>query len=219
MGALEATKRGVRARLEPLAGWLARAGISPNVLTLLGLAGAAAAGGLLARGQIRWALVPLALGGLCDLLDGAVARASGRASPFGAALDSTVDRVSEALVLLGIFLGSPGRGGAAPALVGGLVLWALTASFLVSYVRARAEGLGMQGTGGLMDRPARMVLLGAILLVGWKAVVPGLALLGILASATALARLLDVRRQWREQARETVPLAASGEAAPRRGER
>lgn len=174
----------------PLVRVLARLGISPNAVTLVGLALTAPAAYWAATGRWMWAGGGFIVAGLADLVDGALARRTGRASPFGAFLDSLVDRLQEAGLLLGILVFYAVRG-----LEVGVILTflALVGSFLVSYARARAEGLGVpRSTLGLLTRPERVVILSAGLLTGW--LLPALGVVAGLGLLTALQRTLEV---WR----------------------
>ena len=126
---------------QPVTGLLARLGVSPNGLTLLGLVVAGASAYLLSVGLLWAGGIVLLASGVFDLFDGALARATGRASRFGALLDSVVDRVSEMVVLLGLLILYI-QSSSAEGLV--LVYLALAGSVLVSYLRARAEGLGIE---------------------------------------------------------------------------
>ena len=177
----------------PAARVLTQLGLSPNMLTILGLAIAGASAYLLGVGLLLAGGVVLLVSGIFDLFDGAVARATGRATPFGALLDSTVDRASEAVVLLGLvvyFLDRPSSLGVA------LGYLALVGSLLVSYVRARAEGLGVQCEVGVMTRPERVAALGVALIVGhwWlPAVSIVLAVIVALTLLTTIQRVLHVR--------------------------
>jgi CDP-diacylglycerol---glycerol-3-phosphate 3-phosphatidyltransferase len=141
-----------------------RSGITPNVITVIGFLGICAAAWLaLERYWVLSSLVFIA-SGLVDSLDGLVARHQGRVTSFGAFLDSTLDRLAEGVILgaIGITLAQDGLDWALAA-----CFTALTASFLVSYARARAEGLGIAGSsGGLMGRPERLVIVGAALFLG-----------------------------------------------------
>lgn len=177
--------------LKPVGSGLARSGLSPDLLTTAGLVFAAATAVAVAVGQLRWGLVLLALSALPDVLDGAVAKASGRASARGAFFDSVVDRVADTLVLGGVawHLGIT-RGGAWPVLayaVAGL-------SMLVSYERARAESLGFNGKGGLMERAERIILLGLAFLVP-AYLIPILWVMLVLTGLTAIQRFVLVWRQ------------------------
>lgn len=140
--------------LRPLTRALIRSRIHPNTLTFAGLAVSIAAGWVYAAGSLAWAGFVLLLAGLFDLLDGAVARESGRVSRYGAFLDSTLDRYAEIAVLLGILL----RFGGEPV-TQVAVLLAVAGSLMVSYTKARAEGLGQPVRGGMLQRPERIVLL------------------------------------------------------------
>lgn len=133
---------------------LARIGVTPNALTYTSLALAAAAGVAIAVGHYQIAGFIIISSGICDILDGVVARASGRISRYGALLDSSVDRLSDGLPLLGMIVAYSGQGWYAviPAA-------AMLASLAVSYVRARAESLGASLPPLFMRRSERLVLL------------------------------------------------------------
>lgn len=192
----------VRDGLVPLAEWLGGLGIHPNTMTLMGLLLAIIAGVVLALGQIRLAVLPLALSGLADMLDGAVARVTGRQSVYGAALDSTVDRASEAVILGGLLVGLVARG-SGEVFLALLVLLYLLSSFLVSYTRARAEGLGFSCQVGFMERPTRMVATMVIFLVGPAFLVPGFLVLFLLTTWTVLQRLSHIRREAARQSQNS----------------
>lgn len=170
---------------------LAAARVSPNHLTLAGLALSGIAGVVLGRGRFGWASLFLILAGLCDMLDGAVARTRNQSSLFGAHLDSTVDRLAEAFVFGGAlyFFHHTHQ-----SLYVMLAYFAIVGSFLISYTRARAEGLGLECNVGLMERPERIVLLIVALWFG----VPGLKVvlwvLTPLAFYTSWQRILHVYR-------------------------
>ncbi|MDA1004113.1 MAG: CDP-alcohol phosphatidyltransferase family protein, partial [Chloroflexi bacterium] len=127
-----------------------------------------------------------------DMLDGAVARATGRASKFGALYDSVLDRASEAVVLFGIAAYALDRGSREQVL---LAFAAVVGSLLVSYVRARAEGLGVALTDGLFRRQERVVLTAAGLILGLLR--PALWILAVLSLLTALQRLILAARAVR----------------------
>ncbi len=174
-------------------------GVTANGLTLLGGSLHGVAGLALALGQLRTGGLILALAATCDALDGAVARAGEGATPFGAFLDSTVDRVSEILVFAGLLwhlsAWPPLTNCRWCALAPLLVLLALAGSLLVSYTRARSEGIGCPTKAGLFGRLERMVVLVVALLA--NAVVAGLVIIAVGAWLTAGLRVLDVRRQCR----------------------
>lgn len=174
----EKHKRAGRRLFRPLVELLARARVAPNAVTLAALPFSIAAAWFFASGRFVWAGVALAAGGLCDLLDGELSRLSGRQSDLGAFLDSTVDRFSEALVFIGIawhFRASP--------TLALLAVVALVLSLMVSYVRARAEGLGRDCSVGWFERPVRLLLL----LFGALVPIRGLLLLalGVIALGSA----------------------------------
>jgi CDP-diacylglycerol--glycerol-3-phosphate 3-phosphatidyltransferase len=123
-----------------------------------------------------------------DLLDGAVARATGKASPFGAMFDSVLDRLSEAAVLGGILLYELQLENHEEAV---LAFGAVVGSLMVSYVRARAEGLGTTMTSGLFTRPERVVVTAVALLFGWLR--PALWLLAVVTLVTTAQRVNTAR--------------------------
>jgi CDP-diacylglycerol--glycerol-3-phosphate 3-phosphatidyltransferase len=131
-------------------------------------------------------------GGLFDALDGAVARESNRMSDFGAFLDSTLDRISEAVVFVGIIFFYATSDGPYAALLAGT---AMTFSLLTSYTRARAEGLGIRCEVGLLERASRVVLLSAFSILGFLTI--GLGLVAAGALVTTVQRILHVRRETR----------------------
>ncbi|HVA26272.1 MAG TPA: CDP-alcohol phosphatidyltransferase family protein [Chloroflexota bacterium] len=167
---------------------LAVAGITPNMLTFTGFVLAAASALAIAMDHPVVAAVLLSIGGACDLSDGALARVQGSRSTFGAFFDSTLDRYSEAVVLLGLayLYGSQGR---TRELV--VVFAALVGSLMVSYTRARAEGLNFECKEGLYARPERVVTLVAGLLLSpwllWFVVA-----LAVLSNLTAIQRIHHV---------------------------
>ncbi|QCI66060.1 CDP-alcohol phosphatidyltransferase family protein [Phreatobacter stygius] len=179
------------AGLSRIASRLARTGVTPNTLTLMSLLPAVASGIAAANGLLGWAGVLLLVSGAFDLLDGPLARLTGTATRFGALLDSTVDRVSDAAPLLGLTILYSNSGWLAvlPAL-------ALLAAYTVSYVRARCEGLKVALPPLWMRRGDRMILLVLSLFLG--SLVPWLALGGValiaLLSALAAADALRVAR-------------------------
>ena len=220
-GPVAALKRrlqdGAHAALAPVVTLLARLGARADHLTLAGLALSALSGLAFFEGHSRTAAGLLILAGLCDILDGELARRTGAVSRFGAFLDSTLDRLSEAVVLLGI-LGfylrnllalvlHPERAllqistGLEPltwVVVAFTVALALVGSFMVSYTRARAEGLGLDCKVGWFERPERLVLLilAGLLKVFW-AMSAALLLLAVLSFATAAQRVAHVHTSTR----------------------
>jgi CDP-diacylglycerol--glycerol-3-phosphate 3-phosphatidyltransferase len=144
---------------------LGRAGIAANWLTHASLLFALGAGISVARGGFGWAALWLILSGVCDALDGIVARTTGTVSRYGALLDSTVDRFADALPLLGLLiaLGETGWRSAIPAA-------AMVSTFSISYVRARVEGLGAELPQLFMRRAERVVIL--VLALGLTSLIP-----------------------------------------------
>ena len=167
--------------------------VTPNVLTAIGFLGVIASGILILERQWFAAGLVYVTFSLADSLDGTLARYQGTASTFGAFLDSTLDRAAEGVILgaVGITLGQDGSHWAL-----GACFVALTASFLVSYSRARSEGLGIDSNkGGLMGRPERLVLTGAgIFMAPLGSVLEvSIFVLAALSLMTAVQRVIHVR--------------------------
>ena len=172
-------------------------GLTPNVLTMLGLVVCAGAATLVALGYLTAGGLVLLVASLFDILDGAVARVTGRMQRYGAFLDSTTDRYAECftyIALLYYFLLHT-HSTVEPM----LVTFALTGSLLVSYVRARAQSLGFDADGGLLARPERVVIT-VIGLVISPALFWALWVLAVLTNFTAVQRIWLV---W-QQARRTT---------------
>jgi phosphatidylinositol phosphate synthase len=186
--------------LTPVARMLLALGISPDVVTLVGTLGVCV--GALAfypRGSFFWGTIVITAFVFSDTLDGIMARASGRSGAWGAFLDSTLDRLADAAVFGGLVLYFAGHGN--DLLMAGLALACLVFGQVVSYARARAEGLGMRADVGIAERAERLVLvLVATGLTGLfhlpnvvlKVV---LALLALASVITVAQRMLTVRRQ------------------------
>ncbi len=186
---------------DPIVFLLAKAHVSPNALTLAGVLGSAGAAVLLARGEfLAGGIVVLAAGAL-DILDGALARATGRVTRFGAVFDSVMDRVSEAAVLFGLLYYYAGRDAREESL---LVFAALAGSMLVSYIRARGEILGLPIREGLFTRAERVVVIGLGAIIGQVRI--ALWILAILANLTALQRFYLVWRKTRQEASKGEPV-------------
>ncbi|MGA0068467.1 MAG: CDP-alcohol phosphatidyltransferase family protein [Miltoncostaeaceae bacterium] len=141
-------------------------GVTPNAITIFGFVLSVATAVLAGFQLWIWAVVAGIIGAFSDMFDGSVARLTGKSTRFGAFLDSNLDRFGEGLVLggIGIAMASDGRTYAVA-----MTFLALTGAFLVSYTRARAEGLGIDSNkGGLFSRTERLILIGfALLLGGW----------------------------------------------------
>jgi CDP-diacylglycerol--glycerol-3-phosphate 3-phosphatidyltransferase len=180
---------------------LARTRVTPNALTAGGVT-LCALGSVLVYFEYRHELlffwlgaVLFVVGSVLDILDGALARFSGKATPFGAFVDSTTDRISEGLMLGAIALVLV-RSGSEIGVA--LTVAALAGSFLVSYTRARAEALGLRGDVGIGSRAERVVVITAgLVLAPWLPLELALALLTLTAWITVLQRVLHVRKQLR----------------------
>ena len=187
------------ARLElPVAKMSARLGLTPNQVTLLGLLIAGISAYLLGIGQLAAGGVVLLFSGAFDLFDGAIARATDRVTAFGAFLDSTTDRMSEIMVLLGLLVYYLNYSLPAFSTSGAILVYiVLAGSIMVSYIRARAEGLGVECTVGIMTRPERVTVLGIALIAGhwWNPAVQ--VILGIIAVLTFLTIGQRMLHTWR----------------------
>lgn len=212
----------VRRRAEALVSALGRLPITPNQVTVVGLVLTFCASGLAAFGQLRWAGVLLIFAGTCDILDGALARSTHASYPYGAFLDSTLDRYSEGAVYVGlaayfVTIDGPMQRWLVPATVA-----ALAGSFLVSYVRARAQSLGFTCETGLFARPERVVVTVFGLLLGGWWLYGVVFLLAIVTNFTALQRIREVWLQGRAQRmareREKTAEAETRRAEPRRAQ-
>jgi len=185
--------------LTPLARWFLKLGISPDIVTIVGTFGVCfAALFFYPRHQFFWGSLVIGIFALFDSLDGVMARLSGRSTKWGAYLDSTLDRVADSAIFGGLVLWYS-AGGSTPYLAA-LALACLILGSVVSYAKARAEGLGMTANVGIADRAKRVVVvLVATGLVGLG--VPQvlltvvLAVLALASLITVIQRMLEVRRQ------------------------
>jgi CDP-diacylglycerol--glycerol-3-phosphate 3-phosphatidyltransferase len=209
-----ASRDRVKKTFEPIALAMGRAGLTPDALTLVGFA-ITVAGAILLGAQL-WLLggVVVFVGGVFDMFDGTLARATGRASPLGAFMDSVFDRWGEAIVYVGIAVGVVSVDFGLGAI---LAAAAMGSAFMVSYARAKSDGLGFTaGSGmaavGLAPREIRLVVLSiGLVLAGLGGVGPTatggslilaatLGLIAILATVTVIQRIVHVRRQAAEGA-------------------
>lgn len=191
-------KEAVRATLRPIVGLAMAHHITPNTITVFGVLVTFLASALVAGGWLLLGAAILTAGSLLDAVDGALARAQGGGTAFGSFLDSTLDRVGEAILYIGVagwFLFTFEK----PAWPVLLTLAALSGSFLVSYSRARAEGIGLSASVGLAPRTERLVLVIAGIAVagiGYDlGLIAALAVIGVLTTATVLQRIWHVWRQ------------------------
>lgn len=183
---------------DPLAAGMLRAGVSPDAVTVAGtVAAVTAALVLLPRGSFVLGPALIAVAVLTDLLDGAMARRRARPSLFGAWLDSTCDRLADAAIFSGLALWYAGDGD--DRLLLSVVLFCLVSGAVVSYAKARAEGLGLRCDVGLAERAERLILVLAgigLTGLGVEAGLPvALWLLAAASAVTVVQRLLEVRRQ------------------------
>jgi CDP-diacylglycerol--glycerol-3-phosphate 3-phosphatidyltransferase len=191
--------------LEPVSKGLHRARVNPDVLTVVGLAFSVATAFLIANGRLGLAVVGVVLTGLPDILDGSLARHSGKASPRGAFFDSVVDRVSDAVLLGGVAWFLAGESAYLPM----LAFAAVSLSMLISYERAKGEGLGFSAKGGLMERAERLVLLAVGL--AFDVLVAALWVMVVLSAITAVHRFVKV---WLQATEPTPDRAGDRGGAP-----
>jgi CDP-diacylglycerol--glycerol-3-phosphate 3-phosphatidyltransferase len=182
----------------PLAAFLLRIGVTPDMVTVFGLLGAAAGSlGLIARGHFFSGGVVVTFFVLTDALDGTMARLRGPAGSWGAFLDSTLDRIADASVFSALVLWYAGDGDDTVLLA--VALFCLVAGVVTSYAKARAEGLGMTCNVGIAERAERLILvLAGVILAGMGLDIALPVLLWVLAVASAITvgqRLVEVHRQ------------------------
>ena len=190
---LNDTRRSLAQRLNSgPARFLARTGLNPNYLTILGLLLSLVVAWVLSQGHFFLGGFLVLLSGAFDLLDGALARASGRVTKFGALLDSTFDRFSEAALLIGLTAHYAAINSYSEIL---LIAAAIVGSMTTSYVRARAEGLGIKCEVGIFTRPERVILLAIGLIINQMLVI--LWILAILSNLIAWQRVIYVWQQTR----------------------
>jgi CDP-diacylglycerol--glycerol-3-phosphate 3-phosphatidyltransferase len=182
-------RKWMRWLLEPLARLINRTGISPNLLTVMGFVLTVGVAYVLATGHLQIGGMLLAVAGLFDALDGTLARLAGRRSRFGAFLDSTVDRFSEAVIFLGLLVHYTQHGGQR---VSFLIYVTLVGSLMVSYARARAESIGIECKRGILTRFERAVVLVVGLVLNQMLI--ALWIMAVLSNFTALQRIYLV---WR----------------------
>jgi CDP-diacylglycerol--glycerol-3-phosphate 3-phosphatidyltransferase len=198
-----------RRTAERLVAPLARTGITPNGLTVMGLALNVVAGAVLASGAFVAGGLLVLIAGAFDMFDGALARVKNQKTVFGAFFDSTLDRYSEAAVFCGLQLaflrelwGADRPEPAWPAATGAILCYlVLVGSLLISYTRARAEGLGVDCEVGWLQRPERIIVLGVGLLLPRPILLAVLVALAVVTQITVLQRIAHVRRLTDEQGR------------------
>lgn len=204
----QAIIRGYLRIIEPVADWMVQRRINPNAITTFGTLCTISSGAIFASGHIALGGWVLGLTGLFDVLDGTVARRTGRSTVFGAFYDSTLDRVADGAVLGGItiFFARNDVHHAVPQWSGtpmvAVLLLGIIGTFLTSYTRARAESLGIDAKVGILQRPERVTLLSApqaffgLALGGWV-LITICVLLSVTAWITAIQRIVYVHRVTR----------------------
>jgi CDP-diacylglycerol--glycerol-3-phosphate 3-phosphatidyltransferase len=184
--------------LDPIGGFLNRTGLTPNSITLLGLAGTAVGAYIISQGKMTTGAIVLFFAVIVDAFDGTMARLRGESSDFGAFVDSVSDRYAEFITFGGLlyyFLSQAN-------IPGVMVTFAATAgSVLVSYVKARAEGLGFTAKVGILSRVERYIVLIPLLLFNQPFL--AVAIIAVLGNFTALQRIAHVRVQGHERMRKT----------------
>ncbi|MCU0607228.1 MAG: CDP-alcohol phosphatidyltransferase family protein [Candidatus Edwardsbacteria bacterium] len=196
-------KKGFLAIFQPVVGWFVALNVKPNWLTTAGFVFSVGAAALFAGGRFCWGGLAAFASAVCDAIDGSLARRSNTVTTFGRFYDSFLDRYSELAIFIGLSFHYSRRD---MVLHEVLVNLSLVGSLMVSYARARAEGLGLDCKVGLMERPERLtvIIAGALLtsifgalLPGWDSHViftAGLWLLAVLTNVTAVQRMLHVRK-------------------------
>lgn len=204
-GIWQSIQRGYLRVIEPVADWMVRRRVNPNTITTIGTLCSIAGGAIYATGHISVAGWVLGLTALFDVLDGTVARRTGRSTVFGAFYDSTLDRVADGAVLGGltIFFARNWKHHEVPDWTAmpmvGVLMFGIIGTFLTSYTRARAEALGIDAKVGILQRPERVTLLSApqaffgLALHGWILILI-CTVLSVTAWITAVQRIVFVYR-------------------------
>ena len=185
----EIVRKYARVFLEPLARLISRTGISPNVITVIGFILMIGVAIVLALGYFFWGGILITAVAIFDAVDGTLARMMGRTSRFGAFLDSTLDRFSEAVIFLGLFIHFVGQNQNLELI---LIYATVVGSLMVSYARARAEGIGIPLKDGLFTRFERVFILVVGLIFDQLTI--ALWILAIFSNLTAIQRMYLV---WR----------------------
>jgi len=183
--------------------------LTPNTISLTGFALCVVSAVLVLKGWWIAGGIAFIVGSVCDTLDGRYSRMSGKGSPFGAFLDSTLDRLEEGIVLAAVgyrFVKDPDLVWIASTQVAvAMTVLAVLASLMVSYTRARAEALGVECKVGIADRAVRVVVLSAGLVFGdLKAIEPAVYLLAAMAIITVFQRIFHVRSELNKPVTDTV---------------
>jgi CDP-diacylglycerol--glycerol-3-phosphate 3-phosphatidyltransferase len=198
MSKLETSRKSLAQRVTlPIVTLLAKTPLTPNAVTWLGFVITLGAAALIVTRHFLAAGIVVLAAGAFDMLDGALARLTGRVTKFGGILDSTLDRLSEAALLLGLLWVFAEDGRAAMSLLAG---FALLGSLMVSYIRARVEGAGIECKVGVFTRPERVIVLAlGLLLAGFNhALLAALGLVTAFSYVTAGQRLIYAWRRAKE---------------------
>jgi len=198
MAKLETTRKVIAERFtQPIVRLLSRTPLTPNTITWLGFCLTVIAGALIVTGHLLVAGAVVLVAGFFDMLDGALARITECITKFGAILDSTLDRLSEAVLLLSLLAIFVREGQVAGSLLVGV---ALLGSLMVSYIRARMEGLGIECQAGLFTRPERVIILALGLLLSQfdHSLIVALGIIALLSFYTVIERLVYAWRQTRK---------------------
>ena len=181
---------------EPGARALQRIGFTPNAVTLLGFLVTCVAAVLVAMGHLRIGALVFLAGGALDLFDGALARLSNKTTPFGAMLDSLMDRLGEAALYLGltVYALRVDPDSRNLTLFMSLLILALATSQAVSYLRAKGESLGIDTRAGLMTRPERVIILFVGLFLGEATILLAMGFIAFFSTWTMLTRLIHIYR-------------------------
>ncbi len=188
----ERIKDGFRSLLRPIIRFFIVLNLNPNFLTTVSLILCIMSAYQFAKGSLRLGALLLIVGGIFDMIDGSVARATNRVTRFGALYDSTLDRYAEIAIFLGMgwyFIRQYDTSSALGAIAVMAVFLGLAGSIMVSYVRARAEGLDFECKVGLMQRPERLVVISVAALVSEYVLIGGLTIIAIFANFTAMQRV------------------------------
>jgi CDP-diacylglycerol--glycerol-3-phosphate 3-phosphatidyltransferase len=178
--------------LNPIVGFSTNLNVHPNTFTTIGFLTSCIAAYFMALGSFRIAACLILLSGLCDTIDGKLARETGKVTKFGALYDSTLDRYSEVVFFLGMAFYFIKHGWYLTSVA---VAIGLGGSLMVSYVRARAEGLGFQCNVGILQRAERLLLLGIGGLLHLYTLAAAVWIIAVLSNITAIHRIIHIRKK------------------------
>jgi CDP-diacylglycerol--glycerol-3-phosphate 3-phosphatidyltransferase len=206
-------KTRARGILNPVVSVLDSLGVPPLLISLFGLAFSLYGAIVVSAGSLLLGALFLLLSGACDVLDGDLARRRNMVSKFGAFIDSTLDRVAEFAYFGGILLYTVNRTGGFNDWQVVVIMTALAGSVLTSYARARAEGLDVGCTVGVMERPERIALLLVGLILGYRILMLVMIVLAVTSVYTFIQRIMHVHRSTR-LTDEPMPEDSSNAATP-----